>query len=81
VALVCVRYFAGAARAAGCSEESIDEPDVAQLLATLRARHGAAMTRVLEVATVLVDGTTVHDHRHPLTVGQTVEVLPPFAGG
>jgi hypothetical protein len=37
------------------------------------------MTRILEVGSLLVDGTVTRDPSRPLVA--TVDVLPPFAGG
>jgi len=78
-----VRYFAGAAAAAGIAQEVVElrEDDrVTDLLTTLAHTRGPALARVLDVASVLVDGTTAGPDA-PLTPNGTVDVLPPFAGG
>lgn len=79
--MTLVRYFAAAAEAAGCAEESWDEPvtTVGELRAALVARYGAAMSRVLETGSFLVDGVVSRDPARAL--GERVDVLPPFAGG
>ncbi len=78
---VQVRYFAAAAEAAGCAEETWDEPvaTVGELRVALVARYGAAMARVLSTGSFLVDGVVSRDPSR--TVGERVDVLPPFAGG
>lgn len=78
---VVVRYFAAAAEAAGRVEETWDSPviTVGDLRAGLVARYGAAMSRVLETGSFLVDGVVSRDPARAL--GERVDVLPPFAGG
>ncbi|WP_240646147.1 MoaD/ThiS family protein [Georgenia sp. SYP-B2076] len=85
---VHVRYFAGAAEAAGAAAETLALPagaTAADLLAAIRAAHGPAVGRVLEISSLLVDGTVREDHAAPLGAAATtvvgVDVLPPFAGG
>jgi sulfur-carrier protein len=79
--MTVVRYFAAAAEAAGRPEELWDQPvaTVGELRAALVERYGAAMSRVLETGSFLVDGVVSRDPARP--VGERVDVLPPFAGG
>ena len=82
-ATVVVRYFAGAAAAAGLTEEKVTVPDgapLAVLVEDLVARHGPALARVLAAASFLLDEVT-GDTTRPLHDGALVDVLPPFAGG
>ncbi len=79
---VTVRYFAAAADAAGREEESLDLDDGATLGALkhlLIERYGDLMRRVVESGSFLVDGVVRKDDAH--SVGERVDVLPPFAGG
>jgi molybdopterin converting factor small subunit len=78
---VLVRYFAAASEAAGRADELWDSPvaTVGELRAALAERYGAAMERVLETGSFLVDGVVSRDPARPL--GERVDVLPPFAGG
>jgi molybdopterin converting factor small subunit len=80
VAAVTVRYWAGARAAAGTSEESYDGATLGAVLDQAGAAHGDALTRVLSVASFLVDGVRT-GREAALVDGATVEVLPPFAGG
>ena len=78
--VVTVRYFAAAAEAAGTTEESLPAvPTVGELRAVLSRKYGAAMTRVLAQGSFLVDGVVSRDDSR--TLGDRVDVLPPFAGG
>lgn len=80
--LVTVRYFAAAADAAGREEETIEVSDGANLGALkeqLIERYGDLMRRVVESGSFLVDGVVRKDDTH--SVGERVDVLPPFAGG
>jgi molybdopterin converting factor small subunit len=78
VAEVTVRYWAGAARAAGTDSEVLQVDTVAELRALLSARP--ALAAVSRVASFLVDGAQAGDAA-PLPAGAVVDVLPPFAGG
>lgn len=78
-----MRYYAGAAAAAGVDEESVDVPadaDVGALRARL-AELRPALTPVLAVSTVLVDGVPASDPARPVAGAARIDVLPPFAGG
>lgn len=79
---VTVRFFAGAAEAAGHEEETIASGSAATVgdLRALLAARDAELARVLGLCSVLVGGTRSEDDR-PLVAGDTVDVLPPFAGG
>ena len=80
-----VRYFAAAAEAAGLEEEwlpvaSTGHPlTVGELRATLAARYGESMDRVMRSGSFLVDGVVSRDDAR--TILERVDVLPPFAGG
>ena len=72
-ARVTVRYFA-AARAAPAGTT------VRELVETLHTR-GPGLSAVLARCTYLCDGVAVRDLQTALGDTQTVDVLPPFAGG
>jgi molybdopterin synthase sulfur carrier subunit len=78
-----IRYFAGAAAAAGTTGEDVQllgGCDVTALVAALATAHGPGLARVLQAATFLVDEVSA-SRDQVLTDGQSVDVLPPFAGG
>lgn len=79
-----VRYFAGAAAAAGLEQEVVlldhRSATLGGLRAHLRGVH-PPLGAVLAVATALVDELAVTDASAPLRDGARVDVLPPFAGG
>jgi molybdopterin synthase sulfur carrier subunit len=77
-ALVTVRYWAGARRAAGRESEQLTAVDLADLLGQLRRRP--ELIDVLTASAVLVDATASKDDQ-PLHDGAIVDILPPFAGG
>ena len=78
MAAVVVRYWAGAARAAGRDTEAVEADSIADLRAQLSARD--ALAKVIRVASFLVDGQQARDTT-ALRDGTEVDVLPPFAGG
>lgn len=85
--VVTVRYWAGARAAAGLAEEAFPAPtSLADLLSEVVARHPdrPRLKDVVSVCSVLVGDRPVSTS-DPATVvlepGDTVELLPPFAGG
>ena len=81
---VTLRYFAAAAEAAGRPEERLDLP-AGTTLAGLReqlAGRDLEMARIVPICSFLVNSvSTPADSLTPLTDGDAVDVLPPFAGG
>ncbi|MCW5952835.1 MAG: MoaD/ThiS family protein [Propionibacteriaceae bacterium] len=76
-----VRFYAGAADAAGRHLEEIPGPlSVDALLAQLGSDR-PALAKVLTRCSILVDGRQVADPSTPLPTDARVDVLPPFAGG
>lgn len=80
---VQIRYWAGAAAAAGVEHETIAADSVEAALTTARAERGAGFASVLDVCSILVGGRRqgAEQLASPLTEPTQVEVLPPFAGG
>ncbi|SHF77073.1 Molybdopterin converting factor, small subunit [Jatrophihabitans endophyticus] len=78
MAVVTVRYWAGAKRAAGVDHEMLAADTVGRLRAVLAERP--ALLQLSVVASFLVDGQRAHDTT-ALGDGAEVDVLPPFAGG
>ncbi len=82
MAVLTVRYFAGArAAAGGLRSEQIAARSINELIPILTGRHGERLGVVLKAASYLVDGLACHDQRAVLPGSATVDVLPPFAGG
>jgi molybdopterin converting factor small subunit len=80
---VHVRYFAAARAAAGAESETVSVhpgATLADLLEVLRARSQALST-VLARCSYLCDGMAVRGDSRTLETHQTIDVLPPFAGG
>jgi molybdopterin converting factor small subunit len=80
---IVVRYFAAARAAAGTDEETLGiapGSTVADVVAQLGARD-ATLAQVLERCSFLCDGIAVRNRTETLRTNQTVDVLPPFAGG
>lgn len=78
-----MRYFAAARAAAGTEEETLKVAagttvaDVIQILA-LRDKQ---LDRVLQRCSYLCDNIAIRDTATVIESGQTLDVLPPFAGG
>ena len=81
---VTVRYFAAARAAAGVPQERLElagQGSVGQVLEAAVHRHGADLAKVLQRCSYLLDEIAVHGELTPVRDGQTLDVLPPFAGG
>ncbi|MFI2705622.1 MoaD/ThiS family protein [Cellulosimicrobium composti] len=78
--MATVRYFAGARDAAGTETETVDAATVGELHAALVARH-AGLADVLPRCSLLVGGVRASSDDAPVGADETVDVLPPFAGG
>jgi sulfur-carrier protein len=80
---VTVRYFAAARAAAGAEAETLvvrAGTTVAELVDRLAVR-GSGLATVLSRCSYLCDGIAVRDETAALQSGDTIDVLPPFAGG
>jgi molybdopterin synthase sulfur carrier subunit len=80
---VMVRYFAAARAAAGADFETVTllpATTVAELVKSLAGR-GERLANVLSRCSYLRDGIAVRDETITLCSGDTIDVLPPFAGG
>ncbi len=80
---VTVRFFAAARAAAGNEEETIRirrGTTISGLVDQLGGRD-ANLAKVLMRCSFLCDGVAVRDADVALVDAQTIDVLPPFAGG
>ncbi len=80
---VTVRYFAAAEAAVGCDSTQLTVPastTIGELVDTLGADTPELATLLLRCS-FLCDGMAVRDRMQPLRPGNTIDVLPPFAGG
>jgi len=77
-ASVTVRYFGGAAQAAGAPSGTLCASTVGELQDLIASQIGAG---VLRQCTLLVDGLPNPPIGTLLVDGTVVDVLPPFAGG
>jgi molybdopterin converting factor small subunit len=80
---ITVRYFAAARAAAGSDSEQLtlrSGATVAELVDGLGGRS-QELARVLVRCSFLCDGVAVRDQAQLLRAGNTIDVLPPFAGG
>ncbi len=80
---VTVRYFAAARAAAGVEAETLvvrPGTTVAELVERLAVR-GSRLATVLNRCSYLCEGIAVRDETAALRPGDTIDVLPPFAGG
>lgn len=83
---VRVRYWAAARAAAGRETDDVPGQTLSEVLAAVRDLHAdnVRLLRVIDVCSVLVGENPVGT-QDPASVridpGDTVELLPPFAGG
>lgn len=77
--MTTVRFFAAAQEAVGHDAVATDAATLGDLKITLLTEH-PALHGLLARCAVLVDGARVDDE-FALAGAQTIDVLPPFAGG
>jgi molybdopterin synthase sulfur carrier subunit len=80
---VTIRYFAAARAAAEAESETLvlrPGTTVAELVERLSV-PGTRLATVLSRCSYLCDGIAVRDETKALRSGNTIDVLPPFAGG
>ena len=83
-AAATIRYFGAARAAAGTAQEKVTVSDavtIALVLASAVERHGPKLAKVLPRCSYLLDAIAVHDTAAPVSDGQILDILPPFAGG
>lgn len=80
---VAVRFFAAARDAAGSQTATLTLKPGATVADAIRELCGQSgqLARVLQKCSYLCDGVAVRDHATVLRTHQTLDVLPPFAGG
>lgn len=80
---VTVRYFAAAREAAGADSSELRLENGATVDDAIRELCGQSdkMALVLQKCSFLCDGVAVRDRSTVLRPHQTLDVLPPFAGG
>ena len=80
---VTIRYFAAARAAAGIETETLSVSPGTTLDALIDdlAGRGPELAKVLARCSYLRDGVAVRDKSVVLQTRETVDVLPPFAGG
>lgn len=78
---ITVRFFAAAREAFGSRETNVDAGTLDVLLRTLTEAADPQAVTVLSRSSFLVNSVAATDHSVPLSNGDTVDVLPPFAGG
>ena len=86
MANVTVHYWAAAKSAAGIGEETVSASTLADLLDQVSRRHRdrPRFDDVIDMCSILIGQTPVGARDHStvaLTDGDTIEFLPPFAGG
>ena len=80
---VTVRYFGAAGAAAATDAEVLTVESGCSIgdLADRLCERNPALSKVLTRCSYLCDGVAVRDSAAAVQTGQTIDVLPPFAGG
>ncbi len=80
---VTVRFFAAARDAAGADTRMLTLPAGATVTDAISelCGHSGEMALLLQKCSYLCDGVAVRERSGVLRTGQTLDVLPPFAGG
>lgn len=82
MAVVRIRFWAGAQEIAGGAEGTAAPGLLADVLAALVRDHGPRMESLLSISVLLLDGVQItRDTEVDVPDGSHLEVLPPYAGG
>ncbi|MCT1446942.1 MoaD/ThiS family protein [Brevibacterium casei] len=81
VSTVSVRFFAAAREAFGTRESTVEASTLDDLVAVLADGASAEAVTVLSRSSFLVNAVARRDRAEALHDDDTVDVLPPFAGG
>lgn len=76
-----VRFFAAAADIIGVPERSCEVSSVGQLRELIQSEYGLSAAKVVSRCSVLVAGVRAENDDVVIGASDTVDVLPPFAGG
>lgn len=79
--MATVRFFAAAADIIGASELTLDVSTVGELRDVIEKEYGVSATRVVSRCSLLISGTRAESDSQAILPSDTVDVLPPFAGG
>jgi molybdopterin synthase sulfur carrier subunit len=79
--MATVRFFAAAADVVGVAQRSYDVTSVAQLREAVSRDYGVSAARVIARCSLLISGIRAESDAAPIVDSDTVDVLPPFAGG
>ena len=78
---ITVRFFAAARETFGARESHISAGSVDELASTLAEASDPQAATVLSRSSFLANSVAATDRSVALSDGDTVDVLPPFAGG
>src|SRR5699024_1578502 len=78
---ITVRFFAAAREAFGARESQIRAGSVDELVSALAEEADPQAATVLSRSSFLVNSVAATDGSAALTAGDTIDVLPPCAGG
>lgn len=78
---ISVQLFAGAASEYGADTATVHGATLREALEDLLRTASADAARVIGRSSILLNAVACTDHDRALTEGDTLDVLPPFAGG
>lgn len=78
---IAVRLFAGAAAEYGRDTETVRAATLEEAISALTASASPQAAQVIGRSSFLVNAVACTDRDRVLTEGDSVDVLPPFAGG
>ncbi|UFU13415.1 MoaD/ThiS family protein [Curtobacterium sp. C1] len=79
--MTTLRFFAAARATVGQDETTTSAATLDDALRAVTAADAERWTALQERCSYLVDGVTTRDRSTPLAGVDTVDVMPPFAGG
>ncbi len=79
--MATVRFFAAAADIMGTNQLELDVSSVGELRELIASEYGMSATKVVSRCSLLISGARAESDSQRIMATDTVDVLPPFAGG
>lgn len=79
--MATVRFFAAAADIIGSSELTFDVANVSELRSAILSQFGQSAVSIISRCSILVSGSRAENDAQLIRESDTVDILPPFAGG
>lgn len=79
--MATIRFFAAAADIIGANQLELNVSSVGEFRELIAAEYGSSAAKVVSRCSLLISGSRAQSDSQSILATDTVDVLPPFAGG